>query len=98
MIDGTYNIYIDALLGQGRGKVTITTEGDTAIANISAPVIGRQRVRGKVQDDTFTAKGSRIVFPLGKLDFKIRCQVIGDDVQVDIKSNRGNFKFKGARA
>ncbi len=98
MIDGTYNIYIDALLGQGRGKVTITTEGDTAIANISAPVIGRQRVRGKVQDDTFTAKGSRIVFPLGKLDFTIRCQVIGDDVQVDIKSNRGNFKFKGARA
>ena len=98
MVDGTYNIYIDALLGHGRGKVTIRSEGDTAIANISAPVIGRQRVRGKVQDDTFTAKGSRIIFPLGRLEFTITCQVLGDDVKVDIKSNRGNFKFKGARA
>ena len=97
MIDGTYKIKIDVLFGRQEGWVVLRTEGDTMFADIDAPVVGKQHVKGKAEGDTFTAKGSGGVFLLGKIDFDISGEVSGDDLHLDIHSSKGDIKLDGTR-
>ncbi len=97
MIDGTYKIRIQMLLGAKYGRVVLQTKGDKLRAKINAPVIGRQIVRGHVDGDTFTAKGSGMAMLVGRIDYDIKGEVSGDDLYLEILSNKGNFTFEGTR-
>lgn len=96
MIDGSYKLKIDAPLSKD-GSVVLRSEGDVAHADFVAPVIGKQCVKGHCEGDMFTAKGSKTVFPVGRIDYTLRAEVSGDNIHVDIQSNKGNFTLEGVR-
>jgi len=98
MIDGTYKIMVDVLFGPKEGTVVLHTDGDVLTADIDAPVVGKQHVKGKADGDTFTAKGTGRILLLGKIDFDISGEVSGDDLCLDIHSSKGNIKLNGTRA
>ena len=58
MIDGTYKIEVGVPFGRKTGTVVLRTQGDTAVADIDAPIVGKQHVEGRAEGDTFTAQGS----------------------------------------
>ena len=51
MIDGTYKIGVDVLFGHKEGTVTLRSEGDKAIADLDAPIIGKRHAEGKLRPD-----------------------------------------------
>ena len=97
MIDGTYRIKIDVPFGRKEGTVVLRTEGETAFADIDAPVVGKHRMEGRAKGDTFTAEGSGKIKLVGKVDFTLQGEVSGDNLRVDIHSNKGDFKLEGVR-
>ena len=97
MIDGTYKIKVQVLFGYKSGKIVLHTEGDKLLADIDVPIIGRHHVEGTVDGDKFSAKGSGMALPLGLIRFNIKGEVSGDDLHLDIKSNKGNLKMDGVR-
>ena len=98
MIAGTYKIQIDVPFGRKEGTVVLRTEGDTVLADIDAPVVGKQHVEGKAEGDTFTAEGSGKIKLVGKIDYTLEGEVAGDDLRIDIHSSKGEFKLEGVRA
>ena len=98
MIDGTYNIALDTPLGHKSGTVTIRTAGETAVADIDAPMIGKQRIEGRVDGDAFSAQGSLKIMLVGKVDYTLKGTVIDDYLRVDIQTNKGAFTLEGIRA
>lgn len=96
MIDGAYKLKIDVPLSNG-GSVVLRTEGDATYADIDAPVIGKQHVKGRCEGNTFTAEGSKSVFLVGRIDYTLRAEVSGDNMRVYIQSNKGDFTFDGVR-
>ena len=98
MIDGTYKIQIDVPFGKKDGMITLSTEGDKAIADIDAPIIGKKQVEGHVDGDTFTAEGSGKIKLVGKIDYTLEGSVSGDELHIDIHSSKGEFKVEGVRA
>ena len=97
MIDGTYGIEVDSPVGRKRGSVAIRTKGDVAIADINAPVIGKQRVEGRVSGDSFTAGGTFKLLLVGKVDYSLRGAVEGDNLRISIDSSKGAFEVTGKR-
>lgn len=98
MIDGTYKIQVDVPFGRKDGTIVLRTQGDTVFADIDAPIVGKQHVEGRAQGDTFTAEGSGKIKLVGKVDFTLKGMVSGDDLHIDIDSNKGEFKLDGVRA
>ncbi|MDO4533772.1 MAG: hypothetical protein Q4C36_08635 [Coriobacteriia bacterium] len=98
MIDGTYKIEVDVPFGRKTGTVTLRTEGDTAIADIDAPIVGKQHLKGRAEGDTFTAKGSGKIKFVGQIDYTLNGEVSGNDLVINIQSNKGEFKLRGIRA
>lgn len=97
MIDGKYKIKVDVLFGPNRGTVVLRTKDDVTIADINAPVVGRQRVKGHTEGDTFTAKGTGFIMLLGRVKYDLKAVASGDDLHIDIKSNKGTIKLEGKR-
>ncbi|MBQ9000327.1 MAG: hypothetical protein IJ087_00540 [Eggerthellaceae bacterium] len=98
MIDGTYDIKITNLAGRPTGTVELRSDGGKVFAEIAAPVIGRQHVKGRLEDeDSFSAQGSFWLLLFGKIRYKLRCKVDGDSLRIAIRSTRGNFNFTGHR-
>ena len=97
MLDGTYKIEVDVLFGRKDGSVSLKTDGDIVYIDIDAPVIGRQKIQGKVQGESFTAEGSKMVFLVGRIDYEIKGTVSGDNLHVEIKSNRADLELDGVR-
>lgn len=97
MIDGSYSIQIDTPFGRKPGSVTLRTEGDTVLADIDAPVIGKQTTEGKVDGDTFTAEGTFKLKLVGKVTYSLRGEVTGDDLHIAINSSKGHFDLSGVR-
>ena len=98
MIDGTYKISVDVPFGRKDGTIVLRTEGDTAIGDIDAPIVGKQHIEGHAEGDTFTAEGSGKIKLVGKVDFTLKGIVSGDNLHIDIDSNKGEFKLDGVRA
>lgn len=97
MIDGTYQVEIDAPLGRKTGLVVIRTDGSAAIADIDAPFIGKQRIEGRADGDSFTAEGTFKLKLVGKVSYALDGQVIGDELHISIDSSKGSFELTGAR-
>ena len=97
MIDGKYSFEVDVPFGRKAGTIALRTEGDTAIADIDAPVLGEKHVEGQVDGDTFTAQGSGKVKFMGNVEFTVVGTVSGDNLHVDIKSTKGDFALEGVR-
>lgn len=98
MLDGTYKIKIDVPFGRKDGTVELSTNGDTVSAEIDAPIVGKQHMEGHAEGDTFTAEGSKKVKLMGKIDYTLKGEVSGDNLHIDISSNKGNFTLDGTRA
>lgn len=98
MIDGTYHIQVETPLGRKRGKVVLRTNGSAGTADIDAPIIGKQHVKGQVDGNTFSAKGTFSVKFVGKVNYSLTSEVVGDVAQIHIKTNKGNFELTGTRA
>ena len=98
MIDGTYRIQVDVPFGRKEGTVVLRTEGDAVLADIDAPVVGKQHIEGKASGDTFTAEGSGKIKLMGKIDYTLEGEVSGDDLRIDIHTNKGELKLEGVRA
>lgn len=97
MLDGTYKIKVDVPFGRKDGTITLQTKGDTITADIDAPLVGKQQVEGRAEGDTFTAAGSGKIKLLGKIDFTLKGKVDGDNLHVDISSNKGDMALDGVR-
>ena len=97
MIDGTYKIKIDVPFGRKDGTIALRTEGASLFADIDAPLIGEARVQGIANGNTFTAEGSGKVKLVGKVDYTIAGEVSGNELHLDIHTNKGDFKFEGVR-
>ena len=98
MIDGTYNIEVDTPFGRKSGKVVLRSEGDTAIGEIDAPIVGKQHVEGRLEGDTFSTEGEFKIKLVGKVNYSLKGEVVGDDLRISIDSNKGSFELKGSRA
>ena len=97
MIDGTYKIKFDVPFGRKDGTVVLSTEGDAVHADIDAPIVGKQHVEGRATGDSFTAQGSGKIKLVGKIDYTLRGEVSGDNLHIDIHSNKGDIKLDGTR-
>ena len=97
MIDGKYSFEVDVPFGRKEGTIVLRTEGDAAFADIDAPVIGKNHMEGQVDGDTFTAHGSSKIMFIGNVEFTVVGTVSGDNLHVDIKSNKGDFVIEGVR-
>ena len=97
MIDGKYRFEVDVPFGRKKGTIVLRTEGDAAFADIDAPVIGKNHMEGQVDGDTFTAQGSSKIKFMGNVEFTAVGTVSGDNLHVDIKSNKGDFVIEGVR-
>ncbi len=97
MIDGMYKIKVDVLFGSKEGMVDVRSEGDVAIVDVDVPIIGKASAKGTIDGDTFKIKGSKMIFPLGIVNYILKGRVSGDDLDVSIKSNKGMLKLKGVR-
>ena len=97
MIDGTYKIEVDVPFGHKEGTVVLKTQGDVALADIDAPIIGKRSLEGRVEGDAFTAEGSGKIKLVGKVDFTLKGKVSGDNLHIDIHSNKGDFELEGVR-
>lgn len=97
MIDGTYKIKVDVLFASKEGMVDVRSEGDVAIVDVDVPIIGKDSAKGTIDGDSFTIKGSKMIFLVGKVNYSLTGRVSGDDLYVDIKSNKGSLKLKGVR-
>lgn len=98
MLDGTYKIKVDVPFGRKDGTITLQTKGDTVVADIDAPLVGKQHVEGRAEGDTFTAEGSGKIKLVGKIDYTLKGEVQGDDLHIDISSNKGDMHLDGVRA
>ena len=98
MIDGTYKIKVDVPFGRKDGTIVLRTEGDVVSADIDAPIVGKQHVEGHAEGDTFTAQGSGKIKIMGKIDYTLRGEVVGDKLHIIIESNQGQFSLEGVRA
>lgn len=97
MIDGKYRFEVDVPFGRKEGTIVLRTEGNTAFADIDAPVIGKKHMEGQADGDTFTARGSGKVKFVGNVDFTAVGAVSGDNLLIEINSNKGDFTIKGVR-
>lgn len=97
MIDGTYKFEIDAPFGRKDGTVVLRTEGNTVYADIDAPIIGKRHAEGVAEGDTFTTRGSGKITLMGKIDYTLRGKVTGDNLHIDVQSNKGDFELEGIR-
>ena len=97
MIDGKYSFEVDVPFGRKEGTIVLRAEGNTAFADIDAPVIGKKHMEGQVDGDTFTAQGSGKVKLMGNIEFTAVGTVSGDNLHVDIKSTKGDFVIEGVR-
>ena len=97
MIDGKYKFEVGVPFGRKEGTIVLRTEGDAAFADIDAPVIGKNHMEGQVDGDTFTAQGSSKIKFMGNVEFTAVGTVSGDNLHVDIKSNKGDFVIEGVR-
>ena len=98
MLDGTYNIKVDVPIGRKDGTINLSTKGDIVSAESDAPIVGKQHLEGHAEGDTFTAEGSGKVKFMGKIDYTLKGEVSGDNLHIDISSNKGNFTLDGTRA
>ena len=97
MVDGNYAIYVDTLLGRRPGSVTLRTEGAKTFADINAPVIGKQFIEVRVEDNTFTAEGTFWLMLMGMIRYYLRGEVEGDNLHILIQSTKGKFDIRGKR-
>ena len=97
MIDGTYTFEMDTPLGRKSGTANLRTQGDTVYAEVDAPVIGKQSAEGSTDGISFTAQGSFKQLLLGKVDYTLSGEVVGDELRLAIKSNKGDFRVLGTR-
>ena len=97
IIDGTYKIQIDTPLGSKPGTVTLQAAGDTVLADIDAPIVGKQRTEGRLEGDEFTAEGTFKLKLVGKVSYSLRGTVVGDDLTISIDSSKGQFTLAGTR-
>ncbi len=97
MIDGTYAIKVDVPLGRKDGTVVLRTDGSVMTAQIDAPVVGKQQMQGRVDGNTFTAEGSTRVKLMGKIQYTLTGEVTGNDLRIDIQTNKGEVTLKGVR-
>lgn len=97
MIDGTYEIEVDVPVGRKTGTVSIRTEGDVAFASVDLPIVGKQELQGRMEGDTFFAKGSFKPLLMKSVDYSLSGKVEGDELLVSIESSKGNFDIKGKR-
>ena len=97
MIDGTYNIKIDVPFGRKEGTIALHTENGVLFADIDAPVVGKQHMEAQAEGDTFTAQGSGKIKFLGQVEYTLKGVVSGDNLHVDIQSNKGELKLDGIR-
>ncbi len=98
MVDGTYTIQIDTPFGKKPGSVVLRTEGDKVISEIDAPLIGKQSTEAELDGDTFTTEGTFKLKLLGKVQYSLRGEVVGDNLTIYIDSSKGHYELAGVRA
>lgn len=97
MIDGTYDIGVETALGYKKGKIVLKTDGSTVTADLEAPIIGKRRGTGIVEGNAFRAQGSASILLIGKIDFEIQGEVVGDVIDMDVHTSKGNLHVEGVR-
>ena len=84
-------------LGPVRGRIKLVTTGERLLVDLDAPVIGRRRLEGSAEGDSFNVKGAWWIFPFGRVEYVVEGAVNGDDIALTFKTNRGNTKAVGSR-
>ena len=97
MIDGTYTMGVDVPFGPKDCTVVLRTEGSVVYAEIDAQIFGKTQMEGQAEGDTFIAQGSRKVKLMGKIDYTLKGEVSGDNIRIDIRTNKGPLLLEGVR-
>ena len=98
MVDGKYKIWVDTALGPTPGTIDLHTEGDKVIADINAPVVGKQRTEVQLEgENAFNSEGVFKLLLFGKIEYKLHGEVEGESLRVDIITNKGDIHLKGTR-
>lgn len=97
MLDGTYKISVDTPMGTKQGKITLKANGSQVSADIDAPVIGKQHVKGQADGDTFKAHGVIKMLLLGKHEYDVAGEVKDGLLTATISTKSGTFAVEGTR-
>ena len=97
MIDGTYEVEFNTPLGRKTGTVTLACEGSSVVADLKAPLVGRQRLTGTSNGDSFSAQGTIKVKLIGSIDYALEGAVVDDVLVVNIHSGKGDLELVGTR-
>lgn len=98
MVDGTYNIKVDVPFGRKDGTVVLRTDGDVVFADVDAPIIGKLSIEGRAEgDNKFTAEGTGKFKLVGVVDYTVEGEVAGDELHIDVTSEKGGLKLEGVR-
>lgn len=97
MLEGTYEVEFDSPLGRKKGTVKLSVEGTRAIADIKAPVVGKQHLVGTADGDTFSGQGKLKSLLLGEVGYTIDGRVEGDTLIANVCSDKGNLELVGNR-
>lgn len=96
MLDGTYNTSLDTPMGKINGMITLVTNGNS-VQGIIEVMGSKSSFNGvKVSNDKCTFNGN-IKTPIGAIDYKSICTVIGDILNMEISLPQGRFTMTGKR-
>lgn len=96
MLDGTYSTSLNTPMGNMNGMITLITNGNS-VQGIIEVMGSKSSFSGvKVSNDKCTFNGN-LKTPIGAIDYKAICTVIGDILNMEIYLPQGSFKMTGKR-
>lgn len=97
MLDGTYVVEVNTPLGRKTGKIALETENERVFVSVDAPVLGKKRLEGRTQGDSFVVEGEWKLLLIGKIEYKVEGTLYGEDLALSIKTNKGSTQAVGIR-
>lgn len=97
MLDGTYVVEVNTPLGRKTGKITLTTQDERVFVDVDAPVLGKKRLEGHAQGDSFIVEGTWKLLVFGKIEYTVEGKLYGDDLALSVKTSKGSTEAVGIR-
>ena len=90
MLDGTYRLTVNTRLGEITVTIDIAVTGEVADITASVPKFGKHHVTGIARGDSFAAKGKVRIPILGRIEYVVAGHVTGDDLLIQLETNKGD--------
>ena len=95
-MDGLYEIIIKTPMGEIKGNVKLITRGNELSGYIETMGKRNDFSGGEVNGNKFTISGN-INVSIANIKYDIQGEVIGNNLNINAKTNMGSFKLQGRR-